>query len=51
MIDLCMSLDELSDKEKAAEIASIEVQQLYVLSQLGKSEETETLASRISIQE
>ncbi|KAL9634812.1 MAG: hypothetical protein Q9164_003860, partial [Protoblastenia rupestris] len=48
--DLCMSLDELSDQEKTAEILPISVQQLYVLTKLGKVEDAEKLASEISIQ-
>ena len=46
-----MSLDELTDNEKTAEILPISVQQLYVLSQLGKSGEAEALAATLSTQE
>ncbi|KAL9131103.1 MAG: hypothetical protein Q9217_000865 [Psora testacea] len=49
--DLCMSLNELSDEEKVAEILPISVQQLYVLNRLGKVREAEKLASDISIQQ
>ncbi|KAL9102187.1 MAG: hypothetical protein Q9163_002635 [Psora crenata] len=48
--DLCMSLDELSDQDKLAEVLPIRVQQLYVLSKLGKASEAEKLASEIDIQ-
>ena len=48
---LCASLDELSEAEKRAEILPIQVQQLYVLSKLGKTAEAEKLASEIAVQE
>ncbi|KAL2047090.1 hypothetical protein N7G274_001109 [Stereocaulon virgatum] len=49
--DLCNALDEFTDKEKAAELLPISVQQLYVFSKLGKTKEAERLASEISLQE
>lgn len=50
-LDLCSSLEELSEQEKNAELLPIGVQQLYVLCRLGKVDEAEKLASSISIQE
>lgn len=50
-LDLCNSLDELSDQEKMAEIRPICVQQLYVLSILGKNEEMEKIALDIGLDE
>lgn len=50
-VDLCSSLDELSDQEKDAELLPICVQQLYVLIRLGKSEEAEKIASEIAVEE
>ena len=49
--DLCNALDDLTDEEKIAELVPINVQQLYVVSKLGKVEEAETLASGIVIEE
>lgn len=48
-LDLCNSSDELLDQEKAAEILPICVQQLYVLSMLGKTEEAEKIALDIGL--
>ncbi|KAH0538146.1 hypothetical protein FGG08_005254 [Glutinoglossum americanum] len=48
--DLCNTLEELSDEEKTAEILSITVQQIYVLTKLGKIQEAEKLSSEISIE-
>ncbi|KAK4694196.1 signal recognition particle subunit SRP72, partial [Lecanoromycetidae sp. Uapishka_2] len=48
---LCNALDELTDQEKTAELLPISVQQLYVLSKLGKNEEAEKLASDISVED
>ncbi len=50
-LDLCDSLNELSKQEKTAELLPIGVQQLYVLSKLGKTEEAERIAEEISVQE
>ena len=50
-VDLCNALDELTEQEKTAELLPISVQQLYLLSKLGKTEGTDKLASDISIQE
>ena len=47
--DLCNALDELTEKEKNAELFPISVQQLYVLNKLGKTMEAEALASSIVI--
>lgn len=49
--DLCEALDELSDEEKRAEVLPIMVQQAYVLSKLGKTEEAEALQETISAAE
>ncbi|KAF6234592.1 hypothetical protein HO173_007218 [Letharia columbiana] len=49
--DLCNALDDLTDQEKIAELLPISVQQLYVVSMLGKTEEAETLASGIALEE
>ena len=49
--DLCNALDDLTDQEKIAELVPINVQQLYVVSKLGKFEEAETLASSIVLEE
>lgn len=49
--DLCEALDELSEKEKRAEILPIMVQQEYILTRLGKSEEARKLASAVPISE
>ncbi|KAG8531487.1 uncharacterized protein KY384_003116 [Bacidia gigantensis] len=46
--DLCMSNEDLTDDEKEAEVLAIRVQQLFVLSSLGKGEEARSLASNIS---
>lgn len=49
--DLCNALDDLTDKEKIAELLPISVQQLYVVSKLGNTEEAEKLASDIALDE
>lgn len=49
--DLCNTLDELTEEEKTAELLPISVQQLYVLSKLGKPEETEILVSKIALEQ
>ena len=51
IVDLCNALDELTEQEKTAELLPISVQQLYLLSKLGKTEEADKLASDISFQE
>lgn len=51
ILDLCNSLNELSEQEKTVELLPIGVQQLYVLSKLGKTEEAEKVASQISLQQ
>ncbi|MCJ1473197.1 Signal recognition particle core component [Lambiella insularis] len=48
---LCSAADTLTDDERTAELLPIRVQQLYVLSVLGKNEQAETLASEIALQE
>ncbi|KAK5038728.1 Signal recognition particle subunit SRP72, partial [Cryomyces antarcticus] len=49
--DLCNALDELSEAEKIAEILPITVQQIYVLTQQGRLEEAEKLATSLTIAE
>lgn len=49
--DLCNALDDLTDQEKVAELLPISVQQLYVVSKLGRPEEAEKLASGIALEE
>ena len=51
LVDLCNALDELTEEEKTAELLPISVQQLYLLTKLGKTEEADKLASDISLQE
>ena len=50
-IDVCQASEDLSDEEKAIEILPIRVQQLYVLTRLGKVDEANALAGQISSQE
>lgn len=45
--DLCNTLSDLSDAEKQAELLPITVQQVYVLTQMGKIDEAEQLATSI----
>ncbi|CAO2651499.1 Nn.00g040690.m01.CDS01 [Neocucurbitaria sp. VM-36] len=45
--DLCNALSDLSDAEKQAELLPITVQQVYVLTQMGKIDEAEQLATNI----
>ncbi|KAF2834369.1 hypothetical protein M501DRAFT_990341 [Patellaria atrata CBS 101060] len=47
--DLCNALEDLTDDEKKAETLPIIVQQIYVLSRLGKLEEAGKLSSSIQI--
>lgn len=49
--DLCEALDELSDEEKRAEVLPIMVQQAFVLTKLGKTEEAEVLRKMINLAE
>ncbi|KAH4046900.1 signal recognition particle subunit SRP72 [Parastagonospora nodorum] len=49
--DLCNAASDLSESEKQAELMPITVQQVYVLTQLGKIDEAEALASDIPIAE
>jgi signal recognition particle subunit SRP72 len=49
--DLCNAASDLSDAEKKAEILPITVQQVYVLTQLGKIDEAEELATSIPFSE
>ncbi|KAJ6284047.1 hypothetical protein J3E71DRAFT_194007 [Bipolaris maydis] len=45
--DLCNALSDMSGEEKQAELLPITVQQVYVLIQLGKTDEAEELAIKI----
>jgi signal recognition particle subunit SRP72 len=47
--DLCEAFDELTDEEKRAEVLPIMVQQIYVLTRLGKLEEAEQLQKHIEV--
>lgn len=49
--DLCQASEELTAHDKADEILPISVQQLYVLSRLGKVDQAEKLVSEISVSE
>lgn len=49
--DLCEALDELSEKEKRAEVLPIMVQQEYVLTRLGKGDDAMGLADEVPIPE
>ena len=49
--DLCEALDELTAKEKTAELLPITVQQIYVLSRLGKVEQAEELSKKLCVLE
>ncbi|KAF2676672.1 signal recognition particle protein-like protein [Lentithecium fluviatile CBS 122367] len=49
--DLCNALEDLSDAEKKAEILPMTVQHVYVLTQLGKIDEAEKMASAIPLTE
>lgn len=51
LVVLCNALDELMEQEKTAELLPISVQQLYLLSKIGKTEEADKLAADISLQE
>jgi signal recognition particle subunit SRP72 len=49
--DLCSALSDLSEAEKQAELLPITVQQVYVLTQLGKIDQAEELVTRIPFAE
>jgi signal recognition particle subunit SRP72 len=49
--DLCNAVSELSEAEKQAELLPITVQQVYVLTQLGKMDEANKLATTIPFAE
>lgn len=49
--DLCNALDDLSEDDKKAELLPITVQQIYVLTSLGRFGEAERLATSIESQE
>lgn len=49
--DLCNAASELSETEKQAELLPITVQQVYVLTQLGKIDQAEALATSIPFAE
>ena len=49
--DLCNAVEDFSEEEKKAEILPITVQQVYVLTQMGKIDEAEQLATTIPFAE
>lgn len=49
--DLCNAAPDLTDAEKKAEILPMTVQQIYALTQMGKTEEAEQLAATIPFTE
>lgn len=49
--DLCNAVSDFSEEEKKAEIMPITVQQVYVLTQMGKIDEAEQLAATIPFAE
>lgn len=49
--DLCNAVEDFSEEERKAEILPITVQQVYVLTQMGKIEEAEQLATSIPFAE
>ena len=49
--DLCNALSDLSEAEKQSELLPISVQQVYVLTQLGKIDEAAQLAASIPFAE
>ena len=51
ILDLCASSEDLTDQEKASELLPISVQQLFVLSSLGKTEQAKALAEELAINE
>jgi signal recognition particle subunit SRP72 len=46
-IDRCNEAEDMSDAEKKAEILPMKVQQVYILTQMGKIDEAEKLATTI----
>ena len=49
--DLCNAVEDFSEEERKAEILPIIVQQVYVLTQMGKIDEAEQLATSIPFAE
>ncbi len=49
--DLCNAVSDFTEEEKKAEIMPITVQQVYVLTQMGKIDEAEQLATTIPFAE
>jgi signal recognition particle subunit SRP72 len=47
--ELCSAVEDMSDEEKETELLPIVVQQIYVLSRLGRSEEAEALAKGLDV--
>lgn len=50
-IDRCNEVEDMSDAEKEAEILPMKVQQVYILTQMGKVDEAEQLATSIPFTE
>jgi signal recognition particle subunit SRP72 len=46
---LCESLEDLSEEEKSAELLPITIQQIYVLTRLGRNKEAEALAQGLDV--
>jgi signal recognition particle subunit SRP72 len=49
--DLCNAVSDFTDEERKAEILPITVQQVYVLTQMGKIDEAEQLVTTIPFAE
>lgn len=49
--DLCNAIEDFTEEEKKAEILPITVQQVYVLTQMGKTDEAEQLVTTIPFAE
>lgn len=47
--DLCIAVEDMSDAEKDAELLPITLQQIYVLSRQGRSEEAASLAQGLNV--
>ncbi|KAF2218725.1 hypothetical protein BDZ85DRAFT_77371 [Elsinoe ampelina] len=49
--DLCNALEDLNEDEKRAELLPITVQQVYVLTRLGRSQEAHKVADGVNVEE
>jgi len=50
-MDRCNELEDLTESEKKAEMLPMKVQHVYILTQMGKLEEAERVASTIPFTE